>query len=302
MLRAGAPLLMMRGKQVEDRAAGKRGFTLIELLVVIAIIAILAAILFPVFVNSKERGRQVKCCSNLRQLTLAFFEYCDDHDGRMPIVSRRIMNWYSSDHNPVEWTGTLWLNSGEQVHPINVKRGSLWPYVRNREVYNCPTDRDLPSWSNVSGWHKINGTLGPTDSGNTYRNDLPDMAGFGLSYSVNWQLAFKGSQSACNYTPIKLGPAVAGRAREILFLIHETRGQNGVNFGINDGYFSWSSSDTGNDIQDKIHWDGTTCSFADGHVKWLPNKEMFRIRHTVPRCPWWRNSYYCGMANPENSE
>ncbi|HOK55012.1 MAG TPA: prepilin-type N-terminal cleavage/methylation domain-containing protein, partial [Armatimonadota bacterium] len=57
------------------------GFTLIELLVVIAIIAILASILFPVYASAKERARQVKCLSNLRQLATAIRLYADDNDG-----------------------------------------------------------------------------------------------------------------------------------------------------------------------------------------------------------------------------
>ena len=267
---------------------------MIELLVVIAIIAILAAILFPVFVNAKERARETKCCSNLRQLNQAFFSYVDDHNGYLPIGSRRIMNWYSQDHNAVEWTGTQWTNSGEQVHPINVKRGSLWPYVRNREVYNCPTDRDMPSWSNVSGWARINGALGPNDSGNTYRNELPDMPGFGLSYSMNFYLTFKGTSP--NYTTVKLGPATAGRAAQVLFLIHETRGQKNVCPGINDGYFSWPG-----DFYDKIHYEGTACCYADGHVKWLPNLEMKRCENVNPS-PWWRNSYYYSVPNAASND
>ncbi len=66
---------------------GKKGFTLIELLVVIAIIAILAAILFPVFLRAKEKGRQSACSANLKQLSLALQNYAADHGNRLPVVS-----------------------------------------------------------------------------------------------------------------------------------------------------------------------------------------------------------------------
>ena len=64
----------------------KRGFTLIELLVVIAIIAILAAILFPVFSQAREKARQASCTSNLRNLAMALAQYNNDYDERFPFV------------------------------------------------------------------------------------------------------------------------------------------------------------------------------------------------------------------------
>ncbi len=64
----------------------RRGFTLIELLVVIAIIAILAAILFPVFARAREKARQASCLSNLKQLGLAMLMYVQDYDGVFPYI------------------------------------------------------------------------------------------------------------------------------------------------------------------------------------------------------------------------
>src|SRR3989442_716208 len=66
------------------KASVKTGFTLIELLVVIAIIAILAAILFPVFAQAREKARQTACLSNMKQLSLALEMYRTDYDGRNP--------------------------------------------------------------------------------------------------------------------------------------------------------------------------------------------------------------------------
>src|SRR5438093_11195852 len=66
-----------------------RGFTLIELLVVIAIIAILAAILFPVFAHAREKARQTSCLSNLKQLSGAMLMYAGDYDERFPPVVAR---------------------------------------------------------------------------------------------------------------------------------------------------------------------------------------------------------------------
>jgi prepilin-type N-terminal cleavage/methylation domain-containing protein/prepilin-type processing-associated H-X9-DG protein len=99
---------------------GRRGFTLIELLVVIAIIAILAAILFPVFAQAREKGRQTSCLSNLRQLGTAMLMYAEDHDGLFaPAVarpSRQDRNYYRMS----------WMALVE-------------PYTKSRGVYVCPS-------------------------------------------------------------------------------------------------------------------------------------------------------------------
>jgi prepilin-type N-terminal cleavage/methylation domain-containing protein len=64
---------------------GRKGFTLIELLVVIAIIAILAAILFPVFAKAREKARQTSCLSNEKEIALAILMYTQDYDEKFPI-------------------------------------------------------------------------------------------------------------------------------------------------------------------------------------------------------------------------
>jgi len=99
-----------------DRREG-RGFTLIELLVVIAIIAILAAILFPVFVKAKEKGRQASCQSNARQMAAAIFQYMSDNDDYFP-------------------RGSVYLGTGNDY--------LFWAdlvdrYVKNKKIRECPS-------------------------------------------------------------------------------------------------------------------------------------------------------------------
>lgn len=98
-----------------------KGFTLIELLVVIAIIAILAAILFPVFAQARGKARQVVCQSNLKQITTAFILYTEDYDGKFP--NNQI--W-------VSWQGENW--------PIK-----LLLYLKNVQIFSCPSDDRKPS-------------------------------------------------------------------------------------------------------------------------------------------------------------
>jgi len=110
----------------------KRGFTLIELLVVIAIIAILAAILLPVFSLAKRRAQTMRCLSNLRQLATGFLMYCNDNGGRMPAVG------YGTDPN---WCGS----TRDSPRRCYLERGQLWRYTRNRGIYLCPMDRGRPA-------------------------------------------------------------------------------------------------------------------------------------------------------------
>lgn len=115
----------------------RRGFTLIELLVVIAIIAILAAILFPVFASAKERGRQAMCLSNLKQLMMGIREYTDDNNGLMP----RCIEWGAG--RP-DWSGNQTCGVA-----FPVTNSLIWKYVRSKRMYACPTDlnvRGVPGW------------------------------------------------------------------------------------------------------------------------------------------------------------
>ena len=104
-----------------------RGFTLIELLVVIAIIAILAAILFPVFARAREKARQSSCLSNIKQLVLGVKMYAGDNDDRMPSVSvTAVVGWPApnGDTNTPPWA------------PWSV---AISPYLKNIQIFNCPS-------------------------------------------------------------------------------------------------------------------------------------------------------------------
>src|SRR5690348_3259539 len=84
----------------------KRGFTLIELLVVIAVLALLAAILFPVFAQIREDGYRATCVSNLKQIGAAYHMYLQDHDGQFPLAiqdGNRRLQVYWSPPNLVPW-------------------------------------------------------------------------------------------------------------------------------------------------------------------------------------------------------
>ena len=154
------------------------GFTLIELLVVIAIIAILAAILFPVFAQARESARATSCVSNLRQWGGAMQMYMQDYDGQYPLA------WCNNSQRGYDW--------------------ALYPYIKNLGMYACPSNnrvhpRQWPSaptfvtaaeYRDYPGSYTTNGDLtaraGPAPCSRASRNeaDVPQPAGTVLMMEI----------------------------------------------------------------------------------------------------------------------
>jgi len=128
----------------------RKAFTLIELLVVIAIIAILAAILFPVFARARENARRASCQSNLKQIGLGFAQYVQDYDERMPQTYQHTAGGASAPSAGRTQARDRFGYSS----PITSWIDAIYPYTKSSEIFTCPSDSRafLKSATTPVGW------------------------------------------------------------------------------------------------------------------------------------------------------
>ena len=136
----------------------KKGFTLIELLVVIAIIAILAAILFPVFAQAREKARQASCLSNVKQIGTALQLYVDDYEESLPMgglsnvidgaVNPTLPGDWANNYPGSKFGGKMysWMNWGPDMQMTWMDQ--IFPYVKNVNMYTCPSNgKNIPGYA-----------------------------------------------------------------------------------------------------------------------------------------------------------
>lgn len=198
----------------------KTGFTLIELLVVIAIIAILAAILFPVFARARENARRSSCQSNLKQLGLGIMQYTQDYDERFPLY-----NWGST--NPPLGHGG-WANT-------------IQPYLKSVQILQCPSeptgavDMGATGFSDYNynlflGWNGASGSV-TGQAALTQPTLTVTFADYTANSGYSWFTGFNGANcsSAEPCTPgLATFPSPAAQ-----------RHLDGQNFAFADGHVKW---------------------------------------------------------------
>lgn len=144
-------------------ARRKSGFTLIELLVVIAIIAILAAILFPVFARAREAARKAKCLNNLKQCSQALKMYADDYDGTMPSSGILTAPNASSTQQQADFCAKACAAGTYPPTGTPVVRASwpqyLYDHMKSQDIIFCPSDSPTPPYDRddvyCSYWYKF---------------------------------------------------------------------------------------------------------------------------------------------------
>jgi prepilin-type N-terminal cleavage/methylation domain-containing protein/prepilin-type processing-associated H-X9-DG protein len=160
----------------------RHGFTLIELLVVIAIIAILAAILFPVFAQAREKARQSTCVSNLKQIGLAFQQYATDYDGLLMDG-----NWAAGIADVSGWPA----NPATAIDEKNGWAAYLMPYCKNRGIFDCPSSIDQIHQQNIN---ELDGNYCWNEEAGDDNGDALDNLGQG--FPANIILAMDGGDRA----------------------------------------------------------------------------------------------------------
>jgi prepilin-type N-terminal cleavage/methylation domain-containing protein/prepilin-type processing-associated H-X9-DG protein len=247
----------------------RRGFTLIELLVVIAIIAILAAILFPVFAKARAKARQTQCLSNVRQLATAHMAYNQDYDGYfVPVYN---------DEAIYAGTGPRWIWADQ-----------IMPYTKNRQIFNCPTN-GADDWG-------TDFVLSPNDPVGCMQ-----WTQYAMNMVNSWWFFPEGTRDidgrwGCPVQgdslprPAEHGMIFEGRVWYSHWLGHglqETSGPTdfsgypwGLYYRTEEGVVlmgfltaTWAITG-GNDDLLPVHNEGQNIAFCDGHAKWQTTQSM----------------------------
>jgi prepilin-type N-terminal cleavage/methylation domain-containing protein/prepilin-type processing-associated H-X9-DG protein len=229
-----------------------KAFTLIELLVVIAIIAILAAILFPVFARARENARRASCMSNLKQIGLGAVMYRQDYDGHFPQAYPKESGNPITDTDKSMPSGVFTTYIAAYGH-YRSWMDLIYPYVRSTQIFVCPSatsDLTYPSY----GYNQAFSGIGS----NCYYFDSPDAPGC-YNQSLNES-------------------AVTRPSEVIMFMDNNrqyslTTAPNNMNEALNPGSTKVTP-----------HLDGGNRAYVDGHVKWLTAAKIYHLYTDTTAC------------------
>ena len=242
-----------------------RGFTLIELLVVIAIIAILAAILFPVFAQARDKARSVSCLSNMKQLGLALTMYFQDYD-------EKVLPRYAAcpSTGPTGKDQLLWT-------------GLLQPYIKNKGIFVCMSAINT---NYADQWKQWDTTVDP----------LNTRGRVSVGYNQTISGWYYGTPDGCGEMILPTLPQVQVPAKNVMFADSVSgelgggfRGYLFGNTGLNVPYTATPAGSMG-----ARHQEGTNLAFFDGHAKWYKGKSLLWNPNATINCidsSMWLNPY-----------
>lgn len=254
----------------------RRGFTLIELLVVIAIIAILAAILFPVFARARENARRTSCSSNLKQQGLIMAMYTQDNDEGFPFAI--VSHATTGADTPI---GGVWSNG------YWYWQQSLGAYHNNLSdtsgggIFLCPSSsKPTTPYRGSSGHYGVNTLIMPTSATGT-----PLTLAAIISPASTYMIMDFGFYAA-HFTQVKTPSA--SQADYYLPGYAEARGLSDCTLKASADAYQTSDCRSGR------HFGGVNIAYADGHVKWLKSSTVIS---EALKCPGTSINAACPAAN-----
>ena len=227
----------------------KKGFTLIELLVVIAIIAILAAILFPVFAQAREKARQAGCLSNMKQIATAISMYADDNHETLPMVRNGYCMW---------------------------QQGLMF-YIKNGDIFYCPSGITSMDKSYDDNWNLVNNYAGNYGANEFVLGDVGN--------GINGAKKLARLKNPSNLVAVMDCGNVYARADWWDGVYTYLPGAGTAGATIDPSFTAWWTGDYLSDFNTGRHNEGVNMAYCDGHAGYEKSNIVYTWKSMTSKSP-----------------